>query len=57
MSAAPRKAPITPVKVQMLKAMFVEAFGREMTPEEERLLLWAEQVAPSFEADDPGEVA
>lgn len=57
MSAAPRKAPITPVKVQMLKAIFEESFGREMTTEEERLLIWAEQVAPSFEADDPDETA
>jgi hypothetical protein len=55
-SAKKKKKRIVP-KVEILKNIFLESYGREMTSEEERLLLWAEKIAPSFSEDDPNESA
>jgi len=44
-------------KIENLEERFREAFGREMTPAERRLLIWAEDVAPSQEEDQNGEAA
>jgi len=54
-AAAARKGHSVPIKVQILRAIFEESFEREMTSEEEKLLIWAEQVASSFESDDDPE--